>query len=146
MADRDDHVLALDQGLDIGLELDILDRGAPRIGELRLDRQHLGAQHLDEARPRAQDLEMAGDLGHQLLHFVRDLLAFEPGQALQPQIEDRAGLLVRQLIGAVGAERPALFAEQRQHRRDIGGRPALSDEPGARARRSRDRRSSAAAT
>ena len=35
MADRDDHVLALDQRLDVGLELDILDRGAARVGELR---------------------------------------------------------------------------------------------------------------
>ena len=94
MADRDDHVLALDQRLDIGLELDIHDCGAPRVGELRLDRHDLAAQHLDEAGARAQDVEMAGDLAHQLLHFVRDLLAFETGQPLQPQVEDRACLLV----------------------------------------------------
>ncbi len=143
MAHRDDHVLALDQRLDIGLELDILDRGAPRVGELRLDRQQLAAQHLDQPRARAQDVEVAGDLADQLLHFVRDLLAFEAGQPLQPQIEDRARLLVGQLIEAVGAEPPALFAEQRQDRRDIGRRPAPPDEPGARALPGRARRGSA---
>ncbi len=94
MADRDDHVLALDQGLDIGLELDILDRRAARVGELRLDRQQFAAQYLDQARARAQDFEIAGDFGDQFAKLVGDLLAFEAGQALQTQIEDRARLLV----------------------------------------------------
>jgi hypothetical protein len=47
MAHGDDHVLALDQVLDLGLELDILDRRAPGIGELRLDRQEFAAQHFN---------------------------------------------------------------------------------------------------
>ena len=84
---------------------------------------------------RAQDFEIAGDLGDQLLQFVGDLLAFEPGQALQPQIEDRARLLVRELVGAVLGERAAGLADHRDQRADIAGRPAPSDQTGARVRR-----------
>src|SRR5580700_11359693 len=130
MADRDDHVLALDQGLDIGFELDVLDRGAARVGELLLDLQQFAAQDVYQADARAKDLQVAPDLGHQLLQLVRDLLALEPGQALQAQIEDRAGLLVGELVGAVIAEPPALLADQREQRADIAGRPAPPDEAG----------------
>ena len=130
MADRDDHVLALDQGLDIGLELDILDRRAARIGELLLDLQQLVAQDLDKALARAQDFEMAADLGDQLLQFVGDLVALEPRQALQPEIEDRARLLVGELVGAVRGNAPALRLDPCQQWRDIIGRPAPPDEAG----------------
>ena len=42
---------------------------------------------------------LARDLGHLLL----DLLALQPGQALQPQFQDAARLLLGQPHGAVGA-------------------------------------------
>ena len=57
------------------------------------------------------------DLGDQLVQFLGDLLAFEAGQALQAQIEDRARLRVGQLIAAVLAERAAALADQRDQRR-----------------------------
>ena len=37
-----DHLFALDQRLDVGLELERLDRGAPRVGVLVLDLLELG--------------------------------------------------------------------------------------------------------
>ena len=100
-----------------------------------LDRQQFAAQHLDQPRARAQDVEIAGDLGDQFPQLVGDLLAFEAGQALQPQIEDRARLLVGKLVGAVRGERAAGLADQLDQRPDIAGRPAPSDETGARVRR-----------
>ena len=43
MGDGDDHVLLLDQGLDVMLELDLLQGGLPRRGELGLYLRQLGA-------------------------------------------------------------------------------------------------------
>src|SRR5579864_3848099 len=59
---RHNHVLALDELFDIGLELQLLDHGATRRAELLLYRAELRAEHLHEPRPRAQDLEIALDL------------------------------------------------------------------------------------
>ena len=78
---------------------------------------------------------MAGDLGDQPAQLLGDLVALEPGQALQAQIEDRARLLVGELIGAVRGDRAAGLADQRDQRRDIGRRPGAADEAGARRRR-----------
>jgi hypothetical protein len=101
MADRDDHVLALDQRLDIGLELDILDRVRRGVANCVLDRDSSPRSISISFSRRAQDFEMPRDLGGQLVQLLGDLVAFEAGQALQAQIEDRARLRVGQLIGAV---------------------------------------------
>ena len=69
---------------------------------------HLGQLVLDDrldARARAQDVEIVGDLGGELVELVGDLVAAERGQALQAQVEDGARLLVGQPVGAVG-DRP----------------------------------------
>ena len=103
MRDGDDHVLALDQVLVLDLAFLIDDHGAARRGEVLL---HIGELVLDDAldaRARAQDVEIVGDLGGELVELVLDLVAAERGEALQAQIEDRARLLVREPIGAVGA-------------------------------------------
>ena len=80
---------------------------------------------------------MAGDLGDQLVQLVGDLLALEPGQALQAQIEDGARLLVGQPVGAVGGDAAARLVDQRDQRRRYR-RPA-SAAPSARRARSPDR-------
>ncbi len=54
-----------------------------------------------DARARAQDVEIVGDLGGELVEFVADFVAAERGQALQAQFEDGARLLLRQRVGAV---------------------------------------------
>ena len=86
MAHGHDHRLALDQRLDVGFELDILDCGAPRRCEPLFDIEQLPAQHLEKPHSRAQDLEITGDLGDQPAQFLGDLFALQPGQPLQPQI------------------------------------------------------------
>jgi hypothetical protein len=50
---------------------------------------------------RAQDLQVLADLGDDGAQLVGDLVALQPGQALQAQFQDRARLLLGQPIGAV---------------------------------------------
>ena len=75
--------------------------GAARRRELLLHLQQLVLDDRLDAGARAQDIEIVGDLGGELVELVGDLVAAERGQALQPQIEDGARLLVGQLVGAV---------------------------------------------
>src|SRR6516165_7386969 len=135
MAHRHDHRLALNERFDIGFELDILDRGPPRRRKPLLDRQQLGAQYLDQTGARTQNLKVTRDFADQTAHFFGDLVALEPGQALQPQIEDRARLLVRQTVSTVLCNVAAGLADQRHQRRDIGRGPSATDETRPRSRR-----------
>ena len=101
MRDRDHHVLALDQVLVLDLVFLLDDHGLARGGEFGL---HLGEFVLDDgldARARAQDFEIVGDLDRELVEFLGDLVAAERGQALQAQVENGLGLLQRQPRGAV---------------------------------------------
>ena len=62
VGDGDDHVLALDQVLDVLLELVVEDLGAPRRGELLLDLEQLLAHQREQLVAIAQQLEIALDL------------------------------------------------------------------------------------
>ena len=64
------------------------------------------------AGARAQDVEIIGDLGRELLKLLADLVAAERRQALQAQVEDGAGLRVRQAIGAVLVDAVARVGDQ----------------------------------
>jgi len=55
-----------------------------------LDLQQSPRSTFDQRTPRAQDVEMAGDLVDQLAKLISDL-SRSARQPLQPQIEDRAG-------------------------------------------------------
>ena len=64
---------------------------------------HRGELVLDDrldARARAQDVEIVGDLGGELVELGLDLVAAERGEALQAQVEDGLGLLGGQPRGA----------------------------------------------
>ena len=76
-----------------------------------------------DARARAQDVEIVGDLGGELVEFLLDLVAAERGQALQAQIEDGLGLLGRQPRGAFGAHLVARIVDQLDQRRRRRRRP-----------------------
>src|SRR5262249_13861050 len=89
MADGHDHILALDQRFDIGLEFELLDLGPPRRRELLFDGAQLLANDIEHARTRAEDFEIALDLRDESVEFLGDLVALERGEPLQPQIEDR---------------------------------------------------------
>ena len=123
MGDGDDHVLALDQVLVLHLAFLIDDHGAARGGELVLDLEHLGLDDRLDAGARAQDVEIVGDLGGELVEFLLDLLAPERGEALQPQIEDRPRLLFGEPRGAGRRYPVARIVDQRDQRRRRGGRP-----------------------
>ena len=69
-----------------------------------------------DARARAQDVEIVGDLGGELVELVLDLVAAERGEALQAQVEDRARLHVGEPVGAVGRELVARIVDQRDQR------------------------------
>ena len=132
--DGDDHLLALDQVLDVVLELDLLDLGAARGREFLLHLLKFAAQDLQKALPGAEDLEISGDLLDERLQVLDDLVALEPGQAMEPELQYRLRLLFRQAVGAV---LKALFrlvdhADQRLH---LAGRPRRLPERGPRGRR-----------
>src|SRR5215472_18290502 len=92
MAHRHDHVFALNELFDIGLEFELLDDRATRGAELILHRAQLFADHLHEPRARAEDFEVALDLDHDAVELLGDLVALERRQALQAKIEDRPRL------------------------------------------------------
>ena len=117
MGDGDDHVLALDQVLVLHLAFLIDDHGAARGGELVLDLDHLGLDDRLDAGAGAQDVEIVGDLGGELVEFLLDLLAPERGEALQPQIEDRARLFVGEPRGAGRRHPVARIVDQLDQRR-----------------------------
>ena len=100
MANRDDHVFALDQVFDIGIEFRILNRGAPGRPELFLNRLHFIARDLADAYRRPQNIEEVLDIDGEPVQFFGNLRLFQAGQALETQFEDRAGLCFRQPIAA----------------------------------------------
>ena len=89
---RDDHVLALDQVLDVGLVLELDDLGATRRGVGVADRDQFLTHQRVKLGTRGQQLEEAGDVPRDLLQLLGDLVALQPGQALQAQLEDGARL------------------------------------------------------
>ena len=68
---------------------------------------------------RAQDVEIVGDLGGELLQLVADLVAAERGEALQAQVEDGAGLRLGEAVGAVLVDAVARIVDERDQRRDV---------------------------
>src|SRR6185503_21032994 len=75
MAHRHDHVLALDERLDIGLELDLFDDRAARRHELLADLAQLLAEHFEETGAAAENGEIALDLADDLVELGGDLVA-----------------------------------------------------------------------
>ena len=69
-----------------------VDLGAPVVAELLADFQQLGADHREQPFRAGEDIRQVGNHQQELAVFVDDLVALEPGQALQAQIEDRLGL------------------------------------------------------
>ena len=125
VADRDDHVLALDQRLDVGFELAVLDLGPPRRAEPLPDLQQFGAQDAEQLFATAKDLQVLGDPGDHLAQVVADLVALQAGQPVQAQVEDGARLGLRQPVGFAFAERPVGLVDQGDQGRHVAGRPVL---------------------
>ena len=95
--DGDDHVLALDQVFVFDFAGRFRDHRAARRGEFLLHRRQFVLDDCLDARARAQDVEIIGDFGGELVELFLDLVAAERGQALQAQVEDGFGLFGRKL-------------------------------------------------
>ena len=120
---RDDHLLALDQVLVFHLAFLVDDDGAARGCEFAFDGGELVLDDRLDARARAQDVEIIGDLVGELVELGLDLIAAERGEPLQPQIEDRLGLLGRQLGRAFRRDAVARIVDQGNHGGDVARRP-----------------------
>jgi hypothetical protein len=84
--------------LDLALLVD--DHRAARRGEFLPHGSQLVLDDGLDARARAQDLEIVGDLFRELVELGLDLVPAERGEALQPQVENGLGLLGGEPRGA----------------------------------------------
>ena len=100
----DDHVLALDQVLDVLLELVASRSISVRRGVANCSLISSSSVRITSSSCVAerQHLEIARDHPATSPQLVGDLVALQPGQALQAQLQDRAGLGVGQPVGALG--------------------------------------------
>ena len=120
MSSRGDEVLVVDVGVPIEDLRPARGReGVADLGELVLDDRH-------DPRARAQDVEIVRDLVGELLQLVADLVAAERGKALQAQVEDGAGLRLREAVGAVLVDAVARVVDERDQRRDVARRPVAA--------------------
>ena len=134
MGDGDDHVLALDQVLDVLVELALLEHRTTVVGEAAAHRHQLGPQECAQHLTRGQDLEIPGDARHHLVELVGDLAALERRQAVEAQIEDGSRLDVGEAVATVLDLVPGLV-DQRDQGGHVARRPGLGHERLARRRR-----------
>ena len=108
VAERDDHVGGRDQVLGAEFLHVVLDLAAARaqlgLAELQLHGAELFRDDEGHALGFGQDVEQVGDLGHHLLVLADDLVLLQSGQALQPHLQDLAGLVVTQAVQAVSLQ------------------------------------------
>ena len=72
----------------------------------------------------AQDDQVILDLECEVFQFVGDFLDAQSGQALQAQVQDRAGLHLAEIIAAIGVHRVAGVVDQPDERGNLTGGPA----------------------
>ena len=125
VAHGDDHVLALDQVFVLDLGIHFEDLGAPRRAELRLDAVELVLDDGDDARARAEDGEIVGDLAAELRQLIADLVTAERGQALEPEVEDGAGLILGEAVGAFRRDLVARVGDKLDQGDHVLCRPVL---------------------
>ena len=123
MGDRHHHVLAVDEVFFLHLAFLLEDDGAAGSGKLLPHRLELVLDDRLDARTRAQNVEVVGDLLGELVELGLDLVAAERGEALEAQVEDGLGLLGRELVGAGRRHRVARIVDQGDHGLDLARRP-----------------------
>ena len=126
------HLFALDQVLDVGVGVGILQAGAPRVAIALPDLDQLGLEHGQQLLARRQHRQVLADLGRQRFQLLGDLAALQAGQPLQLQGENRLGLGFRQAIGAVLGHAVARFVDQRDQRHHVARRPVAAHQAVAR--------------
>src|SRR3569832_841168 len=98
---RHHHVFFGDQIFETEVLMREHDLGTARITVLRLDRQQLFADHLQQAVWVGVNILQFADAALDFLVLVDDLFLFEAGEGVQAQIEDGLGLGVGQTIAAI---------------------------------------------
>jgi len=95
---RDHPVLDRNEILVLDVVVNVLDLGAARLGILLLDGNQFGADNLHQPLGVGQDGEQLGNEVEHFLVVAADLLLFQAGQAVQPQLQDGLGLDLGQVI------------------------------------------------
>src|SRR3569623_1010705 len=98
---RHHHVFFGDQIFEAEVLMREHDLGTARITVLRLDRQQLFADHLQQAVWGGENIQQLADADQDFLVLVDDLFLLEAGEGMQAQIEDGLGLSVGQTIAAI---------------------------------------------
>ena len=80
VAERDHHLLALDQVFDIVLELGLAQLGAPYVGEFLAGLDQLVAEHGTQAIAVLQNVDVVLDLLHDPGELVGDLVPLHGGE------------------------------------------------------------------
>ena len=88
----DDHLLFLDQVLNVRFVLGMANLGAPRVAVFLLDLLQVGLDDAVYERRISQHFLEIGNLLAQRVVFLLQPVAFQPGQALQAHIQDRLRL------------------------------------------------------
>jgi len=128
VGDGDDHVLALDQVLILHLAFLIDDLGAAGGGELVLHSDHLGLDDRLDASPGAQDVEIVGDLGGELVEFVLDFVAAERGEPLEAPDRGSPGPAGRKDVPCRPPKQPWRGSSIRAIQRGDGCQPAIRED------------------
>ncbi len=126
------HVLALDQILVLEVARPFRDLGAARHGEQVLHLAQLVRDDRHDPLARAEDVEIVADLRGEFGEFVGHFLHAHRRQALEAQVEDRAGLDLGEVVGAVLVDRVRRIVDQPDIVGNVGRRPAPRHQPLAR--------------
>ncbi len=135
VADGEHHILALDQILDIMLELIFLDQRPAGNGIFLLHLQHFIADDADQARSTGKNIEIIENFFAKVLKLVADFILAKRRQALQTQIKNRAGLRFRQAISAILSDHIFRIINQSDQWRNCLCLPVAGHQLGARRRR-----------
>ncbi len=92
----------LDQVFGGEVEVIAIDLRAARIAVVRADLEQLLAHHLGEPLGARQDVAEVPELREELAVLGDDLVLLEPGEPVQPHVEDRLRLRVGQPVGPAG--------------------------------------------
>ena len=117
------HILARDQVFQVLFELRFLNPGAAGVAKAFLHLHQFIPQDGEQPGPGIQDLQVIGDLHGEAFELLADLVALQPGQPLQTQIQNGLGLDFREAIGAVLVQTMPRLVDQFDERRHVARRP-----------------------
>ncbi len=120
--DRDDHVLARDQGFVVDVALGFRERRAARDAERFLHFDHLAAHDREDAFTAAEDFQQFLDLVGDLVRGLRNIVAPEAGEPGKLQRQDGARLFIGE-AHLVAIHRRARVGDQRDQRQHVAGGP-----------------------